>query len=113
MGKIKKLMIYILTGLIIIFQTPVYMNINAETQYDKIFISDSIDAKLIFKLPKWENDYCTFPNLEIISTNQDYNEIKTIKISYSGSNTENAIIMVPEDIPGFTANPNNTPTLAI
>ncbi len=111
MGKIKKLMIYILTGLIIIFQTPVYMNINAETQYDKIFISDSIDAKLIFKLPKWENDYCTFPNLEIISTNQDYNEIKTIKISYSGSNTENAIIMVPEDIPGFTANPNNTPTL--
>ena len=97
MKKFKKLMLCTMLLFVFVFLGNIFQNFSAN--YDEVFKDDTINVELKFGNPQWYDDYCMFPNMTVSS--QDPNKIKTIQISYSGNDTENANIIV-QDKEGFT-----------
>ena len=107
-NKFKNWVSYAVGGLLLFLMSLVCYAIALE--YSKPQPDGSSTVKVTFGTPVWNGTYCTFPNLQI--TSSDPNFIRTIQISYSGNDTQNANITAPSVPSGFTADPDDTTTMA-
>lgn len=83
MKSMKKLTSFIVVTITLSLLADAYKN--SASKYEEAFEDASVGVKLTFNEPKWSENLCTFPEMEVLSDGS--NTVNLIQISYSGEDT--------------------------